>query len=346
MALSPTLVENFRTAYTDQFDKNEQTRPTAGALKCALEDTQSAFSFVTPDMIEKAKRSAGLTVKVPAINYDGTVSIGSTRPITITDDENTSALYSMVFVIYSGGFTMVPAQHSSNDISYQDDFNRKMRKMLYKMESTMDDAVLTKLGTVKNQVQPDSLGKYGWDSNIITIAKSDKETIYSDLEILMASKDLNQDGAPLNVIANPFVASQVKFLGAQGGGNQVNYAYQFDGKNFYWDNSISNAAGHDGTMYFMPKGSIGVVTRQETDALLNSKAGDGHEWSVVNLPILNMIADAYYYDGAYDSNALRSDLTRAYKQYFGFTVEMAILTPYRSATDVAADIMKAAILNS
>lgn len=346
MALTLTLVENFRTEYNEKFDQNELLAPTAGALKCALEDTQSAFSFVTPDMIAKAKQSQGVTVKVPAINYDSSVSIGSTRPITISDDENTSALYSMVFVIYSGGFTMVPSQHSSNSISYQNDFNRKMMKLLYAMKTEMNSAVLTKLGTVKNQVEPDLLGKYTFDSNVLLVNKSDEKTIYSDLEILQSSLDLNQEGAPLNVIANPFVASQVKFLGAQGGGNQVNYAYQFDGKNFYWDNAITNDVGHNGTFYFMPKGSIGVVTRQETDALLGSKSGDGHEWGMANLPILNMVADTYYYDGAYDSNALRADLTRAYKQYFGFSVEMAILTPYRSATTIAAPIMKAAILNS
>lgn len=346
MGLATTLVENFRTEYSEKFDQNEQKNPSSGAFRAAKDDMNSAFTFMTPEIYEKARKSAGVTTKIPVINYDGSVSVGSTRPLTISDDDNTSALYSLSFVIYSIGFTMVPAQHSNNSISYQADFNRKMRKSLYKLKGSLNGAILTQLSTAKNQVDPDLLGKYAVASNVLEVNKSDKETIYSDLEILMASLNLNEDGAPLNVIANPFVASQVKFLGAQGGGNQVNYAYQFDGKSFYWDNNISNAAGHDGTMYVMPSGSVGIATRSEPDALAGSMTGDGHKWGVVNLPIVDMVADSYYYDAAIDANAVRSDLTRAKKQYFGFTIEAAVLTPYRSATDVAAPIMKIAIKNS
>lgn len=346
MALTNTLVENFRTEYSEKFDKNEQKNPSSGAFFAAKDDMASAFTFMTPEIYEKARNSAGVTTKIPVINYDGTVSVGSTRPLTISDSENTSALYSLSFVIYSIGFTMLPAQHKNNSISYQADFNRKMRKSLYKLKDSLNSAILTQLSTAKNQVTPDLLGKYAFASNILEINKADRETVYSDLEILMSSLDLNEDNAPLNVIANPFVASQVKYLGAQGGGNQVNYAYQFDGKDFYWDNNVTNATGFDGTMYVMPKGSIGIATRSEPDALMGSKTGDGHEWGIVNLPMINMLADSYYYDGALDASGVRADLTRAKKEYFGFTVEAAILTPYRSATTIAAPIMKLAIKNS
>jgi len=346
MALTATLVENFRTEYSEKFDQNEQKNPSSGAFHAAKDDMNSAFSFMTPEIYEKARKSAGVTTKIPVINYDSTVTVGSTRPLTISDDENTSALYSLSFVIYSIGFTMIPANHSNNSISYQADFNRKMRKSLYALKTSLNSAILTQLSTAKNQVEPDLLGKYALTSNVLEVNKSDKETIYSDMEILMSSLDLNLEGAPLNVIANPFVASQVKYLGAQGGGNQNNYAYQFDGKNFYWDNNISNATGHDGTMYAMPAGSIRMATRSEPDALMGSETGDGHKWGVVNLPVIDMIADSYYYDAAIDANAVRSDLTRAKKEYYGFTVEAALLTPYRSATDIAAPIMKIAIKNS
>ena len=61
-------------------------------------------------------------------------------------------------------------------------------------------------------------------------------------------------------------------------------------------------------------------------------------------------ADSYYYEGAVDASSVDTStahLTRAYKQYFGFSIEYALLTNYNSSiTTIANPIMKAAILNS
>jgi hypothetical protein len=243
---------------------------------------------------------------------------------------------------------MTPALHKNNSISYQADFNRKMLKWLYAMERSMDSAVLTSLNTNKNQVQPDLLGKYAFNSNVLDVPQSYEDTFYSDLEILLQSKDLNGENFPVNVLGNPYVASKIRFLGQQGGGNQENLAYQFDGKDYYFSNQLTNGTGANGTLYFMPKGSLGLVTRQEPDALFNSKAGDGHEWEVIpNMPIINMPADSYYYSTAVDASAKQANLTRALKEYFSFSVEMAIITPYNSdLSTIPSAIYKAQILNS
>lgn len=349
-SLAATLANNYRTQHIANFDKNEQKRPIGGAFFAAQADSNSPYGFVTPELIEKARMAAGRTVSIPVINYDGTVSIGSTRSVTISDDENVSALQALTFVIYEGQFTMTPARFQNNEIDYQTDFNKKFEKMIFAMLSAFDSAVVTALGTNKNQVEPDLLGKYNFTSSVLEVPKSYEDTFYSDQEIIMMSKDMNSQGAPLNCIGNPYVASKVKYLGQQGGGNYQNLAYQFDGKNFYFSNNISNGTGHNGTMYFMPQGSLGIVTRNEPDALMGSRTSDGKVWDIVNLPIINLPADSYYYEAAVDSSSLDTStahLTRAKKEYFAFTVEMAILTNYNSSlSTVANPIVKAAILNS
>lgn len=349
-SLAATLVNGYRTKHIANFDKNEQKRPVGGAFFAAQADSMSPYGFVTPELITKARNAAGITVSIPVINYDSTVTVGSTRPVTITDDENVSALQALTFVIYNGMFTMTPARHWNNEIDYQVDFNKKLEKMIYAMLSAFDSAVVTALDTNKNQVTPDLLGKYTFASNVLNVPALKEKTFYSDLEILMMSKDMNSEGAPLNVIGNPYVASQVKYLGAQGGDNYENLAYQFDGKNFYFTNNISNATGYNGTMYFMPQGSLGLVTRNEPDALMNSRTSDGKIWDIVTLPIINMPADSYYYEAAIDRHALDAStahLTRAKVEYFCFTVEMAVLTNYNSAlASVANPIIKAAIAES
>jgi len=349
-SLAATLANNFRTEWNEKYNANEQKKPIGGAFNAALEDTNSPYTFVTPELKQKAMMSAGRSVQIPVINYDSTVTIATSRPLSISDDENVSALQSLTFVIASGGFTMIPARHQNNEISYQADFNAKMRKLMFAMLNSLDGAVLTHLSTNKNQVSPDLLGKYTWDSNTLVVPKSYKDVCYSDLEILLMSKDMNPEMAPLNVIGNPFVASAVKYLGQQGGGNYQNLAYQFDGKDFYFTNNLSNGTGHDGTFYFMPKGSLGIVTRNEPDAILGSKTGKGHVWDIVDLPIINMKADSFYYEDAVDASSVdttTTHLTRAYKQYFSFAVEYAILSNYNSdLASVANPLVKAAISNT
>lgn len=348
--LAATLVNNFRTDWNEKYNANEQKKPIGGAFYAAQEDSGSAYSFITPQLREMAMRSSGRSVQIPVINYDGTVTVGTTRPLTISDDENTSALKSISFTIASVGFTMVPAQHFNNEISYQADFNAKMRKAMFALLSSFDTAVLTHLNTNKNQITPDTLGKYSFADSLLTVPKSYADTFYSDMEILMMSKDMNPEMAPLNVIGNPYVASKVKYLGQQGGGNYQNLAYQFDGKDFYFTNNLSNATGYDGTMYFMPKGSLGILTRNEPDAINRSMTGDGHVWDIVDLPIINMKADSYYYDGAVDSSSLNSTtgaLTRSKKEYFGFTVEYGIVSTYNSdLTSIANPIIKAGVADN
>lgn len=128
------------------------TRPCEyGALDFFIEQTNARNSILSPKLRERAFASIGNTVQVPVIDYDGDVTVSNVRTCVIPDDENTSALYTVVWATYSVGFTMVPTLYMNNEISYDHDFNRKMEKVCRAFANSLDQAAVGSVGGRKNQ---------------------------------------------------------------------------------------------------------------------------------------------------------------------------------------------------
>ena len=86
--------------------------------------------------------------------------------------------------------------------------------------------------------------------------------------------------------------------------------------------------------YAVSKGSLGMLQRFERDCLLGTVSGDGHEWGIANLPLLNLPVGTYFYDsvGNYSGIAgeATADMVRTRKEHYGFAVDIAFVTPYNS----------------
>lgn len=121
MSLVATRLQNWRIE-NPELDRN-MTRPCEyGALDFFIEQTNAPSSIINPNLRDRAFASIGNTVQVPVINYDGDVQVSNVRSCVIADDENTSALVTVVWATYAIGFTMVPAAYMNNEISYEHDF--------------------------------------------------------------------------------------------------------------------------------------------------------------------------------------------------------------------------------
>ena len=77
-----------------------------------------------------------------------------------------------------------------------------------------------------------------------------------------------------------------------------------------------------------------MLVRFERDCLLGTVSGDGHEWGIATLPLLNIPCGTYFYDsvGNYSgiAGAATADMVRTRKEHYGFAVDIAFLTPYNS----------------
>lgn len=342
MSLIATRLQNWRVQ-NPEFDRN-MTRPCEyGALDFFIEQTNAANSIINPKLRERAFASMGNTVQIPVINYDGDVTVGNVRSCVIEDDENTSALYTVVWATYTIGFTMVPAAYTNNEISYEHDFYRKMGKYTRALADALDKGAITALEAQKTRVLKDKLN-YDFSGNAIKVKKEMATEILGDIDPIMRA---NCYPRMPHIVCNAGIESLVRKLAQHGATNDVNKQLEYAGKKFHYTNNVTNEAGQNGTFLAVEDGNVGVLTRVDREALRRTRA-NFHEWDVVRLPMIDLPVGSHYYTSVGDQSATvgaaTEDLTCAVKEYFGFSVDVAFLVAYNSDLAEAANpIIKAQI---
>ena len=108
--------------------------------------------------------------------------------------------------------------------------------------------------------------------------------------------------------------------------------------------AVSAGSGLYAQGYAVAKGSLGMLQRFERDCLLGTVSGDGHEWGIATLPLLNLPVGTYFYDSVGDYSGIAgvatADMVRTRKEHYGFAVDIAFVTPYNSdPTNLASPIL-------
>ena len=342
MSLVATRLQNWRVE-NPELDRN-MTRPCEyGALDFFIEQTNAANSILSPYLRECAFASMGNTVQIPVIEYDGNVQVSNQRTCVIADNENTSALYTIVWVTYSVGFTMVPAAYSNNEISYEHDFMRKMEKISRALANELDKGAVAALEANKTQVFKDLL-QYQQVGNVIEVPTQMATEILGDVNPIMRA---NCYPEMIHIIGNAGVDSLVRKLAQHGVYNDVNKRMEYDNKVLHYTNNVANEEGKNGTFFAAVDGNVGVLTRVDREALRRARA-NFHEWDVVRLPYIDLPVGSHYYTAVGDQSAIMgaatTDLTCAVKEYFGFSVDVAFVVAYNSDPETVANpILKAQI---
>ena len=340
MSLVATRLQNWRVE-NPEFDRN-MTRPCEyGALDFFIGQTDEANSIINQNLRDQAFASIGNTVQIPVINYDGDVTVANTRSCTIADDENTSALYTVIWKTYSVGFTMVPTAYMNNEISYEHDWRRKMEKVVRALANALDTDAIAALEAGKTQVFKDNL-EYTVTGNSIQVPTQMRTEILGDLNPIMRA---NCYPTQIHIIGNAGVDAVVRKLAQHGVYNDVNKQMEYDNKVLHYTNNIANESGVGGTLYAVADGNVGVLTRVDREALRRTRA-NFHEWDVVTLPFIDLPVGSHYYTSVGDQSAIAgdatADLTCAVKEYFSFSVDVAFLVAYNSnPTTVANPVIKA-----
>ena len=334
MSLVLTRIQNIRA--NSNLDKFEYRPSRYGALNAFMVQSEDPTGILTEELKQKARTSIGNTLETPVIDYDADITIGSTRTLTIADSENTSKMVQITFATYAWGFTIAPAMYMNNEIGIQKDFETKMMKYIYAFAKKLDEAALAALAANKTQVLKNPL-LYDWSGNAINAKWTERENVFGDLEVMMGANDFY---GQLHLVGDPGVESIMRKLQQHGLYNDVNKQNEFGTKIVHLTNNIAAAEGKYAQGYAVNAGSLGMLTRFERDCLLGTISGDGHEWGIVTLPLLNMPVGTYFYDSVGDYNtiagAATADMTRTRKEHYGFAVDVAFLTAHNSAPSTLA----------
>lgn len=334
MSLVLTRIQNIRA--NSNLDKFEYRPSRYGALNAFMVQSEDPTGILTEELKQKARTSIGNTLETPVIDYDADITIGSTRTLTIADSENTSKMVQIAFATYAWGFTIAPAMYMNNEIGIQKDFETKMMKYIYAFAKKLDEAALAALAANKTQVLKNPL-LYNWSANAINAKWTERENVFGDLEVMMGANDFY---GQLHLVGDPGVESIMRKLQQHGLYNDVNKQNEFGTKIVHLTNNIAAAEDKYAQGYAVNAGSLGMLTRFERDCLLGTVSGDGHEWGIATLPLLNMPVGTYFYDSVGDYNtiagAATADMTRTRKEHYGFAVDVAFLTAYNSAPSTLA----------
>lgn len=331
MSLVLTRIQSMKA--NSNMDKFEYRPSRYGALDAFMVQSNDPTGILTEEMKEKARVSIGTQLETPVIDYDAGITIGNTRELTIADSENTSRWVQINFATYAWGFTIAPAMYMNNEIKIQKDFETKMMKYIYKFAQKLDEVALATLAANKTNVIKNSL-LYDKAGNAINAKWSERENVFGDLDVIMAANDFY---GQLHIIGDAGVESIMKKLQQHGLYNDVNKRNEFGNKIVHLTNHVAAAEGKYAQGYAVNGGSLGMLTRFERDCLLGTISGDGHEWGIANLPLLNMPVGTYFYDsvGNYSdiAGAATADMVRTRKEHYGFAVDVAFITAYNSDPD-------------
>lgn len=327
MALANTLTQSLRTKYPNNFDKNENRLSRYGAWDFFKKDTKAPGTIFTSDIVENIKKSFGNSVVIPVIDGED-VAIGNVRSCTVVDSENTSQLVTLTFITYAFGFTMFPAQHYNNDIKYQQDYDRKLKKYLVKLASVLDTQCITTVEAAKNQIFTDLTGYYPEVLDALQIDQAEKNDFFNNAESILHTLDFYDNP---HILANTALGPLWRRLDNQGSSNGTNESFQLPPFTPWMTNRIANGAGVQITGYLIQEGTCAMENRNDPDAVLGSKVGTQMQWEEVQMPIVDLKMGSFYREDCSDASGLQAGatgLTRTKKESFEFSTDICFQTVY------------------
>lgn len=342
MSLIETRLQNWRVS-NPEFDRNMARPREYGALDFFIEQTNAPGSILNQNLINRAFESMGNTVQIPVINYDGDVTVANVRSCTISDDENTSTLYTVVWTTLAVGFTMVPALYMNNEISYDHDFARKMEKVSRALATELDELAIAALEANKTEVLNEQL-YYDFTSDVVAVPWNARMEFLGDMEAIMRANNYPRQ---IHVIGNAGIDSTILKLAEHDIYNDVNKRLEWANKVFHYTNNMPNEAGKFATAFLVEDGNVGLLTRVDREALRGT-VSNFHEWGVTTLPYINTPVGYHYYTAVGDQSgiagAASADMVCNVKEYFGFSIDAAFVVGYNSAPSVVPNpIIKAEI---
>lgn len=343
MSLIATRTQEMRLR-NPQVDKNMSRLTEWGALDFFLSQTNAPDSMLTDETKRRAFSSMGTDIKIPVIDYDGTVTVANERTCVIADAENTSKLMAVVWKTYAFGFTMVPTMFNNNEIDYQKDFEKKMLKFSRKFLDQVDMDAIAALEASKTQ-KFGNLLYYSTTANDVQVNFSRREDILGDLHPMFRSMDYS---GQIHIVGDTGVDSIIRKLEQHGIYNDVNKQLEYANKIFHFTNNMVLESENFAQFYAIESGNVGMLTRVDREALRRATSKAGHEWDVINFPFAGFQVGTHYYESVGDQSAIggaaTADMKCNIKEHYGFSVDIAFVVAYNSAPKTISNpIMKVEI---
>ncbi len=326
--LQATYLDEYRLPFEQTTASDfEHSLGSHGAYMAYKEDTPN---LINAALLEQNKIASTRTTTYPVVKI-GSFSVTTTRSCTAIVGSSESANVAVTYSTMQLGFDMIPGEYGNNHIKYFQDFTIKMNGMQRVMKDLFDGYAYTQLNTKKSVVNRATDNPYPVVGDTMIVPLAEQERFFNNIYGIMDYNDFG--GSDIQVVGSPHIQTMIAHLGAQGGGNATNYAYQFGGIDYKYSRRVAVAAGHMATAFVYPKGSLGLLTWINPDATMGNESTDGKVWSVEHLPLLGMDVGMLYSSGCADnSSRAGSGREASLKENFIFDVDYGWTHAYNSDT--------------
>ncbi|MDB0602162.1 hypothetical protein PL373_13590 [Tenacibaculum maritimum] len=343
MSLFATYKQELRAMYPNRLDNQEWRGTQLGLLRAIQAMTNHPESIVSQDIETKANDSEGRVFKIPVMKDTGDVNITAVRSCTIGDLDNESELVDVTWLTMVANLHMIKEQHRKNEISYFEDFDRKLRRIERSFGKSIENNIFSKLDTEKSTIYNSTLigSKYPLVGDAVQVAAAQQELFFNDLDAVQIADDF--DLMEHVIVGSTNLMPSVRHYINQGNSNDETLNYQFNDKTFTFSNRVVDGGGVLATGFAMPHGSLGLLTRINADARSGNTTTDGTEWSVERLNRLGLDVGVQYKSTCEDvSNVQGLEHLQATKvERWQLSLDVCLLTPYNSdPANVAGGIKK------
>lgn len=343
MPLIKTVLQDIRASHPSNLDRDELRRTRNGLLTAVMEMTDAPTSIVSADLKANAVASEGRNLDIPVMKK-GNVTIKNVRSCTIAGGDSESDLVRVVWKSIVADILMIPERYENNLIGYQADLTRKIADVVEAFKVEMENDLDTAFDANKSQVYGSSIvAGYGLVGSAIQVEPTEIEFFFNDLDAINMADDFNDP--EIKIVGNHTLMPHVRRYVNQGGANATNTEFQFAGKDFTFSNRIANGVGVNATGYFMPDGSVGMLTRVDTASRMGLNAGDGTDWFEDLLPGLPFPVGIQFKSKCDDKSALETAgtayLEATLVEHMQISFDFAVVVPYNTdITTKASSIRK------
>ena len=333
--LLATYQQEIRGIYPSGFDNFEWRYTRNGILTRILDMTNSPFSIINEDIRQKALMSEGRALKIPVIKQKE-LTIKNQRSCTIGSFENETALINVDWTTLVVDISMVKAQYAKNEITYLQDLNKKLLMVKQAFIKAIETAIYARLELAKSTTYNSSLvgtgKKYPLVGDAMQVSIANQELFFNDLDVILQEDDFDTDN--IYVLGSTTLRSFVTHWINQGSGNDENLSYQFAGKSFGFSNRIPAGTGNLASGFTLIDGAMGIITRNNIDAVMGNKAGDGTTWEIAYLEGFPFPVGVMHKSECSDQSELNGTgmehLKATMVEKWQFSLDFGLVTPYQS----------------
>jgi len=332
MSIINTRIQNARASYPNGFDRQELRQQNFGWINLAKNSnllTPSAMSFVMNHWGAPA-------LQIPVMSKNKPTPTGAFNTCTFGNLEANSDLYNVTFIEDSVAIDMIMRESDQNEISFQQEFERKFSDA----EEALADLIEAQIHTVIDAAKATTYNsgfvgaglRYPLAGGALQVSATEQDFFFNDMKSIMFADDFTERN--FQVLGDAQLESFVQRFGNQGGANNTNQEFQFNGYTFGYSRSTTTTGGAVSTGFVMPTDTIAYFSIVSPDAK-RGQMSKTVDWDVVHSDLLGIDLEIMRTDGCTDASDRTGNTsdTGAYIEQWQIGMKVAVLTPYNLGTN-------------